>query len=63
LIEKDPSYAKLAEEISEDGVADSMVSGDFLPDHHSYYKEVDRINRNITRYPYGFRHYENYENY
>lgn len=63
LMRKDPVYAKIASEIEEPPVADSLIKDEFIPDHHSYYLEIDRINKNITRYPYGFRHYENYENY
>jgi hypothetical protein len=29
-------------------------------DHHLYY---DKIEKSIGRYPVGFRHFENYENY
>lgn len=60
---RDPVYASIADEVEEHPVAKSMIEGDFIPDHHDYYKEIDRINKNITRYPYGFRHYENFENY
>lgn len=28
-----------------------------------YHKEMDRIENNIGRYPVGFRHYENFDNY
>ena len=28
-----------------------------------YHKEMDRIENNIGRYPIGFRHYENFDNY
>lgn len=41
----------------------SLVENEFYPDHYGHYKELDRLNKNIGRYPVGFRHYENFEQY
>jgi hypothetical protein len=43
--------------------AKSLVAGEFLPTGPEHQKEMDRIEANIGRYPVGFRHYENYQNY
>lgn len=41
----------------------SMVSGSFRPNKYGRIKEMERIERNVGRYPMGYRHYENYHNY
>jgi hypothetical protein len=41
----------------------TLIDGQFIPDHHGKHAEIARVNEKIGRYPFGFRHYENYEDY
>ena len=56
-------YAQLSAQHSGPDFARSLVSGEFIPSGPEWQKEMERIESNIGRYPIGFRHYENYENY
>jgi hypothetical protein len=56
-------FAKHAAHHSGPDFARSLVSGEFIPSGPEWQKEMERIEANIGRYPIGFRHYENYENY
>ena len=55
----DPYYAmmKTEKEIS------SRLADTFDLDPEDYNAYMDKVERNIGRYPHGFRHYENYINY
>jgi hypothetical protein len=59
--DKDPYYAMMKEDEG-DSIEPRYSNHYDLSDenHHKYY---DIIEKNIGRYPQGFRHYENYENY
>lgn len=63
LIEKDPVYARMSQDFEKPKVPQTLVAGEFVPDHRGHIHEVERINKNIGRYPVGFRHYENFHNY
>ena len=63
LRKEDPTFANMVDQLSGPDIPHSYIDEAFLPDEHGYYKEVDRIKSNIGRYPIGFRHYENYQNY
>jgi hypothetical protein len=56
---KDPYYAMLKEEKP----ITSRYSNHFDIDDEDYHSFYDQIERNIGRYPIGFRQYENFENY
>ena len=55
----DPYYAMMKEERE---IASRFVNH-FDLDDEDYHAYLDNDERNIGRYPEGFRHYENYENY
>jgi len=57
--EKDPYYAMMKTEKEIVSRFENHFDIDD-EDHHAYY---DKIEQSIGRYPVGFRHYENYENY
>ena len=60
---EDPTGAHLVDQLQGPDIPHSYVDSEFLPDERGYYKELDRIKSNIGRYPIGFRHYENFQNY
>jgi len=41
----------------------SMIEDEFLPTREGYDREMSRIEGNIGRYPFGFRHLENFISY
>ena len=55
----DPYYAML----KEDKPIASRFSNHFDLDDEDYHSYMDMVEASIGRYPVGFRHYENYENY
>jgi hypothetical protein len=57
--ESDPYYAML----KEDKPIASRFSDHFDLDDTDAHAYLDRVEEQIGRYPVGFRHYENFENY
>ena len=55
----DPYYAMMK---TEKPIA-SRYMNQFDLDDDAYHAAVDEVERNIGRYPVGFRHYENFESY
>ena len=60
---KRPELAEVLDELKGHDYSQSLVGGEWIPDTKNYFKEIDRIEANIGRYPVGFRHYENWQNY
>lgn len=60
---KRPELTEILDELTYQDHAESLIDGKFLPTPRNYFKEIDRIESKIGRYPVGFRHYENYFNY
>lgn len=58
-LKDDPYYQALKREEP----VESMFKDTIKLDTKNYFKELDRRDKIIGRYPVGFRHYENYENY
>lgn len=58
-----PELAMIFERLKKDNYPKSLVTGEFFPSRKEREKELDRIESNIGRYPVGFRHYENWQNY
>jgi hypothetical protein len=56
---EDPYYAMLK---TEDPI-ESRYADHFDIDDESVHRYMDEVERNIGRYPDGFRQFENYENY
>jgi hypothetical protein len=42
---------------------ESLLDDEWVPTQRGYEEEMDRAESHIGRYPVGFRHYENYQNY
>ena len=57
---KRPELADILDELQGQDYSQSLIGGDWIPDTKNYFKEMDRIEANIGRYPVGFRHYENW---
>lgn len=57
--QEDPYYAMLKQEEP----IESRYMDHFDIDDEAVHRYWDDVERNIGRYPEGFRHYENYENY
>lgn len=57
--QEDPYYAMLKRE----DPIESRYEDHFDLEPEAIHRYLDEIDRNIGRYPEGFRHYENYENY
>jgi hypothetical protein len=60
---KRPELSAILDELQGQDYSESLVGGEWIPDTKNYFKEMDRIEANIGRYPVGFRHYENWQNY
>lgn len=56
----DPYYAHLKDD---EETPSSIFENEFLLEDEDAFKEYERIEKNIGRYPRGFRHFENYYNY
>lgn len=63
LKQKRPELSDLLDELQGQDYSTSLVGGEWIPDTKNYFKEMDRVEANIGRYPVGFRYYENYQNY
>jgi len=65
LKERDPLFAHLAKHLDSTPAAErhSYVENDWLPSIREHDREIARRNRLLHRYPSGYRHYENYQNY
>ena len=57
--QEDPYYAMM----KRDKPIESRYEDHFDVDDEEYHRYMDEVERNIGRYPEGFRHFENYENY
>lgn len=55
----DPYYAMM----KTDKPISSRYMNQFDLDDDDYHAAVDEVEKNIGRYPLGFRHYENFESY
>jgi hypothetical protein len=63
LRQEHPELAMVFDKMKKDTYAKSMVDNEFVPSRKESMKEMERIESNIGRYPVGFRHYENWQNY
>ena len=60
---KRPELSAILDDLKGQDYSESLIGGEWIPDTRNYFKEMDRIEANIGRYPVGFRHYENWQNY
>lgn len=58
--EADPEFARMEQMLERYEEPQSLADNMFLPDEKAYAKEADRLESMAGRYPYGYRHLENY---
>ena len=58
--DKDPVFARMVNMLDFHQEPESLVDNEFVPDERAYAKEAERLESMRGRYPWGFRHYENY---
>lgn len=63
LAEADPLFAAIKKQSDNPKVPRSYTANHFVPDAVGHHRELDRVDKQVGRYPHGFRHYECFENY
>lgn len=63
LKKEHPELSLIFERLKQENYPKSLVDGEFFPSRREREKELQRLESNIGRYPVGFRHYENWQNY
>ena len=63
LAAADPLFAAVKKQFDNPKVPRSYVANHFVPDAQGHHTELDRVDKEVGRYPVGFRHYECFENY
>ena len=63
MVEKHPELGPIFEKMKGPRYSKSLVDGEWIPTRKEYDLEMNRVDSNVGRYPVGFRHYENWQNY